>query len=522
MTESQIPESVIIVGAGSAGSVIARRLSDAGVTVTVLEAGDDDTNPDIHDPMGMPALWHSAQDWDYRTIPQPHAADRRLHLPRGKVLGGSHALNAMIWVRGHPRDFDDWAADGNDGWSWSDVLPVYREIERFHGDGDPEFHGTDGLLDVVNGYPLDPIQQSIIDASVESGVAFNPDYNGATLDGVSQQQVTMRGPRRWNTYMAYLKPVRDRVTVETGCWVHEMIFDDASESDRPRVVGVRYEQAGEVRELRADEVILCAGALDSPRIMLRSGLGPADELAAIGIPPVADLPGVGKELHDHLLVPIVFRTGRPVGAPRSGVSVTQSHLFWKSRPELDRPDTQPIFFSVPMYYEDLEPQSPDGFSLLAGIVTPRSRGSVTLSGPGPHDPTIIDLDALHHEDDVASMLASIKQCRDIGTQASLHADPDAGGWGAEEVYPGPEVVTDEQLVRYAREQVVVYHHQVSTCRMGIDDTAVVSPRLTVHGVDGLRVADASIMPKVPTGNTNAPSVLIGEMAARFVLSGARR
>ena len=522
MSEQQVPESVIVVGAGSAGSVIARRLADAGVSVTVLEAGGADTNPNIHDPAGMAALWHSDQDWDYRTVPQPHSKNRRLHLPRGKVLGGSHALNAMIWVRGHRLDFDDWAAAGNDGWAWEDVLPVYKQIETYHGEGAPELHGSDGLLDVVNGYPLEPVQQSIIDAAVEEGVPFNPDYNGESIEGVSQEQVTMRGPRRWNTYMAYLKPVRDRITVETGCWVHELLFAEAAEGEAPRVIGVRFEQDGELRELTADEVILSAGALDSPRILLRSGLGPADELREVGIEPVLDIPGVGRELHDHLLVPIVYETEQPVGPPKSGVSVTQSHLFWKSRDDLDRPDTQPIFFSVPMYYEDLEPRSGDGFSMLAGIVTPKSRGSITLSGPGPHDPTIIDLDALRHEDDMTSMVASIKQCRRIGTRPALAASVDEGGWGAVEVYPGPEVVTDEQIEDYARSQAVVYHHQVSTCRMGIDENAVVSPRLNVHGVDGLRVADASIMPKVPTGNTNAPSVLIGEMASKFILAGERR
>ncbi|MFD6176099.1 MULTISPECIES: GMC family oxidoreductase [unclassified Isoptericola] len=497
--------TAIVVGGGSAGSVVARRLVDAGVQVTLLEAGGEDTNPAIHDPARQGELWHSADDWDYRTVPQEHAAGRRLHLPRGKVLGGSHALNAMIWVRGAAADFDHWAELGNEGWSWQDVLPVYRDIEAYSGAPSP-LRGTDGPLCVEDGYPLDPIQESIVAAAVEEGLEHNPDYNGDHLDGVSQQQVTLRDGRRVNTWTAYLQPVRDRLTIETGCHVHSVIVEDG------RAVGVRYRAAGEDRELRADEVVLAAGALDSPAILLRSGIGPADELAALGIDVVRDAPGVGRNLHDHLLAPVVFRTTeRPVGPPRSGVSVTQTHLFWRSRPDLEVPDTQPIHFSVPMYGEELEPVGDDGFSLLAGIVSPRSRGALTLSGPGLDDPVRIDLQALADPEDVRALVASVRQMRSIGARPAL-----AEGWGAEEVYPGPDV-SDDELEDYVRRTVVTYHHQVGTCRMGVDEDAVVDPRLRVHGIEHLRVVDASVMPRVTTGNTNAPSVLIGEQGARFLL-----
>ncbi|TDP91516.1 choline dehydrogenase [Leucobacter luti] len=542
------PESVIVIGAGSAGSVVARRLADAGVTVTILEAGGEDTNPAIHDLSRMGELWHSADDWDYFTTPQPGAAGRRLHLPRGKVLGGSHALNAMIWVRCSPKDFDHWASLGNDGWAWEDVLPVYRELERYSG-GASALRGGDGLLDVSDDYALSPIQQSIIDAGVQEGLEHNTDYNGEALDGISQQQITVRDGERLSTYRAYLKPVRDRVTVETGCRVEELIFANADPGDladadsagdpadaggadgaasntgaaagTPRVIGVRVTQDGATRELFADEIVLAAGAIDSPRVLLRSGIGPAEELRAVGIESRVNLPGVGKNLHDHLLAPVIFATEKPVGPPQSGVSVTQTHLFWKSRPELDRPDTQPINFSVPMYGDTLEPRGDDGFSFLAGLVTPQARGEITLSGPGVDDPIQIDLDALGHDDDVASLVASVRQCRSIGRQAALAASPADGGWGATEVYPGPEVGDGDDLVDYVRSTVATYHHQVGTCKMGVDELAVVSPRLAVHGVDGLRVIDASIMPRVTTGNTNAPSVLIGELGARFVLAGER-
>ncbi|MBL3687552.1 GMC family oxidoreductase [Leucobacter zeae] len=515
------PRSVIVVGAGSAGSVVARRLADAGVAVTVLEAGGEDANPAIHDLSRMGELWHSADDWDYFTVPQAGANGHRLHLPRGRVLGGSHALNAMIWVRCSPLDFDHWAELGNDGWSWDDVEPVYREIERFHGADPDGLRGRDGLLDVTDEIELSPIQRSIVDAAVEEGLPHNPDYNGESLDGVSQEQVTVRDGRRLNTYMAYLKPVRDRVAVEVGCRVVGLVFAPDGSGSRPRVVGVRVTQDGRERELRADEVILAAGAIDSPRVLLQSGIGPADELLEAGIEARVDLPGVGKNLHDHFLAPVIFDTERPIDPPREGVSVTQTHLFWRSRPELDRPDTQPIHFSVPMYGDFLEPRGDNGFSLMAGLVTTRSRGEIRLSGPTAEDPLLIDPNALSHEDDVASLVASVRQCRRIGSQAALAAAPEDGGWGATEVYPGPGVGDGDDLVDYVRGTLATYHHQVGTCRMGTDERAVVSPRLAVHGVDGLRVIDASIMPRITTGNTNAPAVLIGELGARFVLAGER-
>ncbi|AMB59361.1 GMC family oxidoreductase [Microterricola viridarii] len=522
-----VPQSVIVVGAGSAGSVIARRLVDAGVRVHLLEAGGDDSNPAIHDPSRMGELWHSPDDWDYFTVPQEHAAGRRLHLPRGKVLGGSHSLNAMIWVRCAPADFDHWAALGNDGWAWSDVLPVYKQIERFTGRAPLDaqaaaLRGHDGPLDVTDTFELEPIQAAIIEAAVQGGLEHNPDYNGQSLDGVSQQQLTIRDGQRLNSYMAYVKPVADSelLTVSTGCHVHRLLFDAPRDGAAPRVIGVEFEQGGEVQTLLADEVVLAAGALDSPRVLLRSGIGPASELGAHGIRSVVDLPGVGKNLHDHLLAPVIFATERPIDPPRPGVSVTQSHLFWRSLPELELPDTQPIHFSVPMYQDGMT--GPDsGFSLMAGIVTPKSRGSVTLSGPAPHDPLLIDLAALEDEDDVRSLVASVRQCRQIGREQAL-----AGEWGASEVYPATEIggadVDEEAALRdYVRAHAVTYHHQVGTCTMGVsvEAGAVVTPRLRVHGVDGLRVADASIMPRVTTGNTNAPAVLIGEQAARFILAG---
>ncbi|MEU0791965.1 GMC family oxidoreductase [Amycolatopsis sp. NPDC005961] len=466
---------VIVVGAGSAGSVVARRLVDAGAAVTLLEAGGPDVNPAIHDPARAGELWHGPEDWDHHTVPQPHAAGRRLHLPRGKVLGGSHALNAMIWVRGAPADYDGW---GLPGWTWSDVAPVFERIEK-------------DLLEVVPNVPVHPIQQSVMDACLSVGLPPN------ASEGVSVQQITLRDGRRFDTWHAYGSPVASRMTVHTGASVHRLRFSGS------RVTGVVASLGGSVRELPADLVVLAAGALGSPEILLRSGVGPADELTALGTDVVADLPGVGRNLHDHLLAPVIFATDREV-SPWPGRPVTQVHWFWRSRPGLEVPDTQPICFSVPMY-EPWMSGPPTGFSLMAGMVTPKSRGSLRL---GPDGAVRIDLAALAERSDFESLVASVEQCMTVGRAPALATE-----WGARQLYPAPE----DEVREYVRRTAITYHHQVGTCRMGTDVSSVVSPELTVHGLEGLVVADASVLPRVTTGNTNAPTVLVGERAATFVL-----
>jgi choline dehydrogenase len=497
----------IVVGAGSAGNVIARRLVDAGHRVAVLEAGGEDTNPIIPDVFAAGALWHGPEDWDYYTTEQEGCSGRRLHLPRGKVMGGSHALNAAIWVRGAKQDFDTWNYMGCPGWGWDDVLPVYKAIENYDG-GASETRGGDGLLDVVRDFPMNPVQKSILDGAVEMGIELNEDYNSGDVEGVSQMQLTVRDGKRFNTWSAYLKPIADHpnLTIYTGAHVLRLLVEGGT------VTGLEFLHQGERRTLYAAETILTAGAIGSPEVLLRSGIGPAEELRKVGVEPVHDLPGVGKNLHDHLLSPVIFTTTtKQVPAPEVGAAET--HLFWKSQPGLAVPDTQPIHFSLPMYFLDSMSGPENGFSLVAGIVRPLSRGEITLSGPNPQDPIRIDLGALREQADVDSLVASVRQCRELGRTQAL------AEWGPQEVYPGPNVSdSDEDLEQYVRDTAVTYHHQVGTCKMGLDAMAVVDPRtFQVRGLTGLRVADASIMPVVPTGNTNAPTIMIAERAAAHLI-----
>ena len=343
---AQRPETAetIIIGAGSAECVIARRLVDAGRPVTLIEAGSDDANPHIDHLSTLGMLWHSDQDWDYYTTPQPGAAGRRIHLPRGRVMGGSHALNAGIWVRGDRWDYDTWSHElGCEGWSWEEVLPVFRKIENYDG-GASGTRGGEGPLDVVVDFPRNPLMEDLVEACRETGLPLNPDYNSGTVDGVSRMQLTIRDGHRFNTWRAYLKPIvgDPRLSILTDVQVRRILFEGR------RAVGVEVEGADGVRELSAERVVLAAGALNSPEILLRSGVGPGEELREVGIEPVHDLPGVGRNLHDHLLSPVVYTTeGAPV--PAGEVTVAEVHFFDRSDPGLPAPDTQPIFFSVPMY-----------------------------------------------------------------------------------------------------------------------------------------------------------------------------
>ena len=487
---------VVVVGSGSAGAVVARRLVDGGARVLLLEAGGRDENPAIHDPARVHELWLSDEDWAYETVPQVHANNRRLAWPRGRVLGGSSCLNAMIWVRGAPADFDTWAYLGAEGWSWDDVRPVYERIER----REP---GGPGTISLLTSYEPDAIHTSIAEAAQECGIPLNDDYNGSTQDGVSFMQYSIENGIRHSTAAAYLRAIEAAPGLEllTGATARRLLFDGT------RCVGVEWSQDDRVESARAEQVVVCGGTIGSAQLLLLSGVGPAEHLGSLGIDVVADLPGVGENLHDHLLSPVIFSAERDVGPPSPGLPACQTHLFWRSRPGLPVPDVQPIHFMVPMYEPWMEGPE-NGFTLLGGMVRPVSRGSLRLTGPAPEDPVALDPNILACETDLDSLVAAVDLCRRIGAAPALR------DWGATERYPGPSA----DVVDYARATAITYHHQVGTCKLGTDAAAVVDPRLRVHGLDGVRVADASIMPTVTTGNTNAPSIMIGERAAEFLLA----
>ncbi|HZT44628.1 MAG TPA: GMC family oxidoreductase N-terminal domain-containing protein [Gaiellaceae bacterium] len=493
---------VVVVGAGSAGAVVARRLVDSGARVLLLEAGGRDDHPAIHDPGRLHELWLSEVDWAYETVPQAHADGRRLAWPRGRVLGGSSSLNAMIWVRGAPRDFDTWAYLGAEGWSWDDVRPVYERIER----RDP---GGQGTVSLLTSFEPDAIHASIVEAAEECGIPLNPDYNGASQDGVSFMQFCIEGGVRHGTAAAYIRPIEADANLElvTGANARRLLFEGT------RCVGVEWAEDDRLERAQAREVVVCSGTIGSPQLLLLSGIGPADHLRALGIKVVADLPGVGENLHDHLLSPVIFSAEREVGPPSPGLPACQTHLFWRTRPGLPVPDIQPIHFMVPMYEPWMEGPE-NGFTLMAGMVRPASRGTLRLTGAAPEDPVAIDPNVLSCEADLESLAAALELCRQVGAADALR------DWGAEERYPGPAVDGAEAVRAYVRRTAITYHHQVGTCKLGTDAAAVVDPRLRAHGVEGLRVADASVMPTVTTGNTNAPSIMIGERAAEFVLADA--
>ena len=491
---------VIVVGAGSAGAAAARRLFDRGATVLLLEAGGPADNPAIHDVGRAHELWHAPEDWAFFTAPQEHAAGRSLHWPRGKVVGGSSSLNAAIYVRGAAADFDHWAFLGCPGWRWDDVRPVYERMEH------------PGPLSVLTDYELAPLHRSIVEAAGQAGIPFNENYNGGELDGISQMHLTIKDGRRQSTGVAYLEPIagRDGFTLITGAQAERLVL----EGERCR--GVEWRSGDELHVAHAElEVIVSAGTIQSPQLLMLSGIGPADHLRAVGVEPRVDLPGVGLNLHDHLLSPVIFSAERAIDAPSPGATPAQTHLWWRSRPGLTVPDMQPIHFAFPMYEEWMSGPE-NGFTFQAGMIRPQSRGRIRLSGPTLADPLVIDPRILSADADLHTLMAAVELSREIGRQPALRER-----WGTVEQYPGLDVHGEEALRDYVRRTAISYHHQVGTCKMGSDEHAVVDERLRVYGVEGLRVADASIMPAVTSGNTNAPSIMIGERAADFVGQSAK-
>lgn len=481
---------VVVVGAGSAGCALANRLSaDSSVSVALLEAGGADDREAIRVPRQYFSLWGTDVDWAYASTPQAGTAGRIHQMPRGRVLGGTSSLNGMVYLRGARSDYDRWAAAGCDGWGWDDVLPSFVEMEAW-------------LRPAVL-TPHNPLSEAMVEAATQAGFAYNPSFDSGTLDGAGWNRSTILDGERHNAHRAFIVPVRDRpnlhVLSETRAL--RLAFDGN------RCTGVVVAGAEGVETAPAGEVALCAGAFDSPRLLMLSGVGPADRLRELGIVPIVDLP-VGEHLIDHLLIGIVYDSRRPISDLNA--YATEGCAFARSAPDRADCDIEISFAKEPHF----APEAGDGkprFTIIPGITRPKSRGAVRLTAADPDASLEIDPNYFSHPDDMMAMIAAVRMSRKIGAQAAL-AD-----WNGGESFPGVSIESDEQIARYVERDVSTWFHPVGTCRMGAGDDAVVDPRLRVRGIDGLRVADASIMPDIVSVNTNAASTVIGWKAGDLLL-----
>ncbi|MCW2966369.1 MAG: choline dehydrogenase [Solirubrobacteraceae bacterium] len=516
----------VIVGAGTAGCVLAGRLSeDPAVSVTLLEAGGRGKHPNITIPAAFAKQFRTKLDWDFATEPEPHCDNRSLYVPRGKGLGGSSNMNAMLYVRGRPLDYDLWEQQGATGWSWKDVWPYFLKSED-NARGASEFHGVGGPVRVEEQRSPRKLTGRIMQAVENAGVPRVADYNGPEQDGVSPVQVFQRGGKRWSAADAFLRPAmkRPNLTVRTKQQVVGLELRDG------RVTGVKLAGGDVVRAER--EVILAAGAIASPQLLLLSGIGPAGHLGEVGVPVTHDLPGVGANLQDHPFLTLVWESklgdslyGADKPRPllewvlrKSGPltsSVAEAFAFVRTRAGLPAADIQ--CHLAPAYFADHGNEEFEGHAFTMGpvLVTPKSRGRVSLRSSDPSAKPRILTNSLAEPEDVASLVAGVKLVREWA-----HTAPLAGETGRE-FHPGPDVQSDEAIEAWVRGHVELIYHPVGTCRMGADDDdgAVVDPQLRVRGLDGLRVIDASVFPVIPGGNTNAPTIMVAERGADLIKQG---
>jgi choline dehydrogenase len=526
----------VIVGAGSAGCVVAARLSETGAKVILLEAGPPDTLPWIHIPAGMlKLLYHPVVNWNYSAEGTPGSGGRRIHWPRGKTLGGSSSINGMLYVRGNPADFDGWAQMGCRGWSFDDVLPLFRKSEDYLQGGDPEIRGHGGPLKVEDYRTILPLTHRFVEGAQQAGFKFSKDLNGRVQEGVGYSQMTRKGKWRGSTAQTFLKEARsrDNLRVETNALASKLLFEDR------RCVGVSFRQHDESKDVRATKaVILCGGSINSPHLLQISGVGPPAHLQSIGVPVVHDLPGVGANLQDHYVARVshrvkgsisINRLARGLRLTREVVrffvegrgaltfGVTTAQVFCRSSPEKASPDLQLLFTPAsydPNKFGELERE--DGMTVAVCPVRPDSRGTIMAQSRDPAVAPIILPNYLSDAGDARVLLAGMRFTREI------FASPAIAQYSVEETLPGPDVRTEEGLIDYARRFGNTIYHPVGTCRMGQGPSAVVDERLRVHGIAGLRVIDASIMPTLTTGNTNAPTIMIGEKGAAMIREDANQ
>ncbi len=517
----------IVVGAGSAGCVLANRLSaDPENQVLLLEAGGSNRHLNVKVPAAFSKLFKTERDWDFASEPEPHLKGRSVYIPRGKMLGGSSSMNAMIYIRGRRHDYDGWAERGCEGWSYDDVLPFFKRSER-NTRLDDHFHGTEGELWVDDLRTVNPATEAFIAACTSWGMAPNDDFNGASQLGTGTYQVTQRRGGRWSAADAFLAPARSRsnLTIRTGVTVSKVVIHDR------RAVGVEF-VVGTVRNVaRCDgEVVLAAGAINSPQILMLSGIGPADHLRDLDIDVIEDLP-VGQGLQDHPAIMMVYdslqagsldEAERPrhlarYVARRTGMlssNVGEGGAFLTTRGDLVEADVQ--FHFGPAYFVDHGFETYDGnaFTLGPTLITPESRGTVSLRSADPTDKVRIEGNYLAVGADVRSLVEGVKIGRELAQQPAFDA------FRGREIYPGPDYRSDAELEEYCRQVAELLYHPTCTAQMGPAGEAVVDPQLRVNGIEALRVADASIMPAVVGGNTNAPTIMIGERASDLVLGAA--
>lgn len=531
----------VIVGAGSAGAVLANRLSaDGRHRVLVLEAGGPDRSPWLHLPIGYGKVYYDARvNWKYVTEPVEALGGRTSYWPRGKVAGGSSSINAMVYVRGHPADFDGWAEHAP-GWSWADVGPLFRRMEDWSGGADTH-RGAGGPLAVSDvSDEVHPLCHRFLEAARQAGFPVTADYNGATMEGAALYQITTRSGRRASTARCYLRPAMRRANLATVFHAH--VTGIAFEGRR--AVAVRYRQHGAERTVRARrEIVLAAGAIGSPQILQLSGIGPGALLQSMEVPVVRDVPAVGRNLQDHLCTDNLYRARVPTlnqvlgpwaGKLRVGLrylltrrgplslSVNQAGGFLRSRADIDRPDIQ-LYFSPVSYTRApagkrplMSPDPFPGFLFGMNPCRPQSRGRLQIRSPDSFEPPAIHPNYLAAPEDLAQMLAGIRLLRRIAAAPALAAVIES------ELEPGAGTTTDAELEAFVRARSWTVFHPCGTCRMDRDpENAVVDPTLKVHGIEGLRVADASIFPNITTGNTNAPAIMVGEKAADLIVGGAR-